>query len=527
MLQQLTDQDAIFLYAETAETPAHVGGLSLVDLPDGYRGDFYADYKATVARRMSRVPFMHTRVARIPLDLDRPFWVEAEQIDLDHHIRRAVVPAPGTMAELEALVARIHEQPLDRSRPLWEFYVIEGLASGQLAIYTKMHHAAMDGGASQQLITTMYDPAPGARTFSDPELDPTDQRGTLKNLARSLLARRVQQTIRAVQFVPELARAMTHVLLPDARTLRYRPVHRFPRTPTTLLNVGISPQRVYAARTLPLSQVKQLAKLTGTKVNDVILAICSGALRGYLEDKRALPERSLTAMVPVSIRAPGDYAVRNQNAMFIASLATDLDDPYERLLAIHRSAIEQKQNIEIWKEIPMPDVVVPGLGAIVRRGVERYGRSRFVGRPPLAGNLVISNVPSSPIPLYIAGARIASMYPCSIPFHSQAVNITAESYCDRLDFGLIACRRAVPDLAQLADRLASSFAELQRAVARSCPVAAPRPEIRPEIVDRTGEAERVPARAVEQVAIVAPIPGAAVAPAEATNGRPRPAGFRT
>jgi diacylglycerol O-acyltransferase len=513
MLQQLTDQDAMFLYGETAETPVHVGGLSLVDLPEGYRGDFFADYKATIASRMALVPFMHTRVVRVPFDLDRPFWVEDEHIDLDHHVRRATVPPPGTMAELEALIALLHQQPLDRTRPLWEFTVIDGLASGQLAIYTKMHHAAMDGGASQQLLTTMYDPTPTPRVLACPAPD-TAHRPSARNLVTSLLARRVQQTIRALQFVPELLQAVSHVVLPDPATLRFRPIHRMPRTPTTLLNVGITAQRVLAVRTLPLPEVKRLARLTGTTVNDVVLAICSGALRGYLDDKRRLPARSLTAMVPVSLRAPGDYAKRNQNAMVICSLASDVADPYERLLAIHRCMVAQKQNIEIWKDIPAPDVVIPGLGWLVHRLVELYGHSRLVGRPPLAGNLVISNVPGPPAPLYIAGAKIASMYPCSIPFHGQAVNITVESYCDRLEVGLIACRRTVPDVAQLADRVASALVELQRAVARAFPVAVP-PVPTPIVIDRTAE----------RAASVRPGPSAVLAHIEPSNGNARSAGL--
>jgi diacylglycerol O-acyltransferase / wax synthase len=513
MLQQLTDQDAIFLYGETAETPVHVGGLSLVDLPEGYRGDFFADYKATIASRMALVPFMHTKVARVPFDLDRPFWVEDEHIDLDHHVRRATVPPPGTMTELEALVALLHQQPLDRTRPLWEFYVIDGLASGQPAIYTKMHHAAMDGGASQQLLTTMYDPTPTPRVLACPGPD-TAHRPSARNLVTSLLARRVQQAIRAVQFVPELLQAVSHVGLPDPATLRFRPIHRMPRTPTTLLNVGITGQRVLAVRTLSLPEVKRLAKRTGTTVNDVVLAICSGALRDYLDEKRRLPDRSLTAMVPVSLRAPGDYAKRNQNAMVICSLASDVADPYERLLAIHRSMIAQKQNIEIWKDVPVPDVVVPGLGWLVHHLVELYGHSRFAGRPPLVGNLVISNIPGPPAPLYIAGAKIASMYPCSIPFHGQAVNITVESYCDRLEVGLIACRRTVPDVAQLADRVTGALVELQRAAARACPGAVAQPAPPPIVIDRTAD----------RAASAPPMP-AALTHVEPISGRPRSAGL--
>jgi WS/DGAT/MGAT family acyltransferase len=483
MLKQLTEQDAMFLHLETAETPTHVGGLSLVTLPDGYRGNFFEDYKATIASRMALIPFLHERLAPPPLGIDRPFWVEDEDFDLEYHVRHLTAPAPGRFSDLEALVALLHAHPLDRSRPLWEFYVIDGLASGQLAVYTKLHHAAMDGLSSQALVTTMYDPTPEGRTLARPASAPRRRRGAVQ-LVRDLLVHRARQVRRATSAVPELARACLRLVHPAAGTLRFPPIHRVPLAPRTLLNVGITNQRLYAARTLPLSAVKQLARRTGTKVNDVILAISSGALRGYLEDKQALPRRSLTAMVPVSAPAAADHSSANQNSLMLCSLATNLADPYERLLAIHRSCALQKQNFELYKHIPLPDLALPGSGAIVRALVERYGHSWLVGRPPLLGNLVISNEPGPPVPQYIDGAQITSMYPCSIPFHSQAVNITVESYCDRLDFGLIACRRAVPDLAQLADRLPTQLAELQRAVQRSCP-AAPPPG--PIAEDRTAE----------------------------------------
>lgn len=472
MLTQLTEQDAIYLYLETLETPAHVGGLSLVDLPDGYRGNFFEDYKATIANRLPLIPFLHRTIARIPLDLDWPFWVEAEHVDLDYHIRHLTVPSPGTMKELEALVALLHAHPLDRRRPLWEFYVIDGLASGQQAIYTKMHHAAMDGAASQALIATMYDPTPVARTLPVPA-PAGDQRGTIRNLARGLLAAGARRAIRAIEFVPELATALTHLALPDARTLRYRALPTVPRSAKTLLNVGITSQRIYAARTLPLPLVKQIAKASKTKVNDVVLAVCSGALRGYLQDKRAVPPRSLTAAVPISARDPADVNTANLNGLLLCSLATDIADPQQRLLAIQRSTQQQKQLFDRLKEFPVPDVSLPGIGLIARTFIEAYGRSRLIGRPPLLGNLFISNVPGPSQPLYIAGARIASMYPCSIPFHGQALNITVESYCDRLDVGLIACRTALPDVAQLGDRLLDALAELQQAILPERIAAAP------------------------------------------------------
>jgi WS/DGAT/MGAT family acyltransferase len=286
----------------------------------------------------------------------------------------------------------------------------------------------------------------------------------VKNIVKGLLAARARRAIRAVAFLPELTTALAHLFLPDAKTLRYRALPRLPRSVRTLLNVGITSQRVYAARTLPLPVVKRIAKASGTKVNDVVLAICSGALRAYLQDKGAVPARSLTAAVPISARDAADLNTANLNGMFVCSLASDIADPGKRLLAIHRSTVQQKGLFDRLKELPVPDISVPGIGAISRALVAVYGRSPLVGRPPLLGNLFVSNVPGPTQPLYIAGARIASMYPCSIPFHGQALNITVESYCDRLDVGLIACRAAVPDIAQLGDRLSAALVELQQAI---------------------------------------------------------------
>lgn len=515
MLKQLSDQDAGFLYAETAETPMHVGSLSLVELPEGYRGNFFEDYRAHVASRMMLVPFMHAKLVAMPLDLDRPFWVEDEHIDLDYHVRHATVPRPGAPGDLEALVAQLHATALDRSRPLWQFYLIDGLASGQLAIYAKIHHAAMDGASSQAMIATMYDPSAAPRTFPRPEAEPAKHRGSAGNILRSLLAHRVQQAIRTVQFVPDVLGALTHLALPDPKTLRYRRIARWPRTPRTLFNVGITNQRVYAARTLPLPAIKQLARQTATKVNDVVLAICGGALRSYLIDKGGLPMQALTAMIPVSMPDPTDPTAPNHNGLFLCSLASDLADPYERLLAIHRSSVEQKQRVELYRNFPIPDVTLPAVGAIVRWLVALYGHSRLVGRPPMLGNLTISNVPGPTVPLYIAGARLLSIHPCSIAFHGQAVNITVESYGDRLDVGLIACRRAVPDVAQLADGMAVAFAALQQAVARNCLPA--RSAVLVE--DR---ADRGPANDAERVASLPRVPGAPVAGTSVSNGASKP-----
>ncbi|HKU43940.1 MAG TPA: wax ester/triacylglycerol synthase family O-acyltransferase [Polyangiales bacterium] len=462
MLTQLTEQDASFLYFETAETPEHVGGLNLV-ASTGDPGEFYAAYRATIAGRMHLIPFLHQKLAQVPWQLDRPFWVEDDEVDLDYHIRRETLPKPGSMKQLEELVGRLHSALLDRTRPLWEFYVIDGLETGELAIYTKIHHAAMDGASSQALVRTMYDPTPLPRTFPPANPDQPHEHADLPHMIEGVLAHLVRQEIRAVQSVPHLLQAWTDLVLPNAQTLRFEGLAPLPITPRTLLNVGITNQRVYAARSLPLTTFKHIAKLTNTKINDVVLAVCSAALRGYLLDKNALPARSLTASVPIAVRETADETTPNQNGMFLCSLASDIADPLQRLAAIHTSSSQQKERFKRLQHVPLPELTTAGGGPLLRQLVELYGHSH-ASEIPLFGNLTISNVPGPNIPLYIAGARVVSLYPCSIPFHGAALNITAQSYNDRLDFGLIGCRRALPDLGILADLLSPSLLELHQAV---------------------------------------------------------------
>ena len=254
------------------------------------------------------------------------------------------------------------------------------------------------------------------------------------------------------------------MLLPNIETLRYEGLPRFPHTPDSVLNVAITNQRLYAARSFSLARFKQLGKQAGCTVNDVVLAVCSDTLRRYLLGRNALPQRSLTAMIPVTARENAANGAPNQNAMFVCNLGTDLTDPVERLLAIHQSAREQRRKMENVKNLLLPDLVVLGGGAMLSALVGLYSHAKLAERLPHIGNLTISNIPGPPMPLFIAGARVLTLYPCSIPFHGSALNMTVQSYSDQLDFGLIACRRAVPDLDVLADALQDSLDALEQAV---------------------------------------------------------------
>jgi len=547
MFEQLSDQDAGYLYLETLETPQHVGGVSLVDLPPGYEGDFFADYRRQIADRLHLIPLLHRKLAPLPFDIDHPFWIDEPHVDLDYHIRLQTLPPPGRMAQLEELVGRLHSNFLDRTRPLWEFYVINGLASGQVAIYTKIHHAGMDGASSQHLVETMYDPTPEPRQFARPVPPPAAEGAPrMEKLLRGVTEHVVRSEIRALQFVPELLKAWSRIALPDARTLRYDTASLPPlRPPKTLFNVAISSQRAYAARSLSLKRCKALARAADCKVNDIVLALCADVLRRYLHERDALPRQPMTAMVPVATRDPNAApGAANQNALMLCSLATHIADPVKRLQAIAASSQEQKKLLGNLRNLLLPDLSLVGSGLVMRGMVDLYRRAKLADQLPPFANLTVSNVPGPPVPLYIAGARVASFYPCSIPYHGTALNITVESYCDALDFGLIACRRTVPDVAELADNLTAALETLEAALLTAPPAvagealpatpakkakkakkvakaAAPSAETSPPPTKARTKAKTKPPPAAKGKAAVKPVAKAAEGPKPGTRPQPK------
>lgn len=485
-MKQLDEQDASYLYLETPETPMHIGGLSLVQLPEGYSGDYYEDYKAHIASRLHLTPMLTRKLLSLPYDIAHPVWIDDDKVDVDYHIRQVTLPRPGTLRQLEERVARLHSNFLDRSRPLWEFYVIDGLENGQIGVYTKIHHAAMDGAASLQLVSAVHDTGPVPRPLPAPPADKPGKENTAPlNILGTVLKHFVQQEIRTAQLVPELIKTWTHLALPNAETLKYPgAVTPPPRAPRTLLNVDITSQRSYAARTLPLADVKAIAKAANVKLNDVVMALSSAVLRRYLQKKGELPLSSMTAMVPVSLRESGDTEMNNQNSMMLCSLATNLAEPKQRLMAIAESAVEQKKLIKTVKNLLVPEISFIGSGILLRGMIDIYRRTKLAERIPPLANLTVSNVQGPPVPLYLAGARVTTFYPVSIPAHASALNITVQSYCHSLDIGLTACRRTVPDVAEMADDFAVALEELKAEFgiaavrekpAAAAPVAAPAP----------------------------------------------------
>ena len=484
-MKHLSIVDGAFLHMESAEMPMHVGSLNLFEPPAGYCGEgFYEQVKAHVARRMHLAAVFTRKLALMPFDLANPVWIHDDDIDLDYHVRYMVLPKPGTMAQMEALAARLHSMLLDRSRPLWEFYIIEGLADGRIGFYGKVHHAAVDGQAGVALATSLFDITPEPRAVKPPReaRANTYQLGVAELLAAAL-TNQIQQVVQSVKLVPKIvataysaaqeAIAARRGESDDDRAARKaeKAPTRFKLAPATPFNHSITNQRSFAAVSLPLPEVKAIGKAVGASINDVVLWLSSTALRSYLKEGRELPDKSLVAGVPISLRQEGDTTANNQVAGTLIDLGTEIADPAERLKAIKRGTAAMKKQMGAFRSAIPTDF--PSLGSpwLISGLASLYGRSRIADWLRFA-NVTISNVPGSRVEVYMCGARMLEYYPLSIVVHGVALNITVQSHVDQLCFGLIACRRAVPDVGELGNDLRRAMATLRQLAAAAQPAGA-------------------------------------------------------
>jgi len=471
-MDHLSGLDASFLYLETPETPMHVGGLNILELPPGYSGNFVDDVRRHIESRLHLASVFQRKLVNMPFDLANPVWVAEDDIDLEYHIRSTVLPAPGNRSQLERLVGRLHSSLLDRSRPLWEFYVIEGLATPEgspagtrhVAFYSKVHHAALDGMGGIALANAILDITPEPRavkpakvrrhdldTYGVAELGLAGARNTLSQVSKL-----VRSVPRAARLALQAWRAREE-LAGDGDSSAQG--WFAPRTP---LNVNITNQRSFASLSLPLKEIKAIGQANGATINDVVLAICSGALRDYLADHGCVPESPLLAAVPISLREEGNTDLNNQASMIRISLASTIADPLARLAGIVEASRRAKLLAGRFKSVIPTDF--PSLGApwLLSGAAALFGRSRIANRMAPLANVAISNVPGPKFPLYLCGARMLTYYPVSIAVHTMALNITVQSYNGSLDFGLTACRKAMPDPADLAAQMRAAHKALLR-----------------------------------------------------------------
>ncbi len=469
-MQQLSGLDATFLYLETAQMPMHVGALHVFELPSGYPGKFVTALRKHIAARLPVAPVLRRRLWWMPLNLANPAWVDAAP-QMREHIVEIKLPRGSDIHAVEAEVSRLHAVLLDRSRPLWKMHVFEGMApaaSGnrRVALYTQLHHAAVDGQAAVALANAILDVGPEPREIQVRpskrqkvfRLEMTEMlRGVLGNQANKVgeIVRSLPATVGTLKNAASKAWSATSLLGGTSRP------SNIALAPRTSLNVSVSEGRAFACVTLPLPELKEIGRAHGATINDMVLMVCSSALRRYFAKRRMLPRKSLIAAVPISLRDKGDDSPDNQASMSFVNLGTHIADTRKRLAHVQAATAAMKSAMGGLKKVLPTDYPSLGVPWLIEAATALYGRAKVADRLPQVANLVISNVPGPPVPLYMAGARMITNYPASIIVHGMALNITVQSYDRSLDFGLMADAKAMPDVRELADAIEIAFDDLR------------------------------------------------------------------
>lgn len=463
-MKQLSGIDATFLYLETKETPMHVAGLTLYEPPADMETSFHEHFKSFFAGRVHLIPIFRKKLAKTVFQLDHPGWVDAGDPDFDYHILGHRLQAPGSFQQLEDYIAKLHAEPLDRSKPLWQFTVIEGLEDGRVALYSKVHHAAIDGGAGMVITQALYDLSAVPRTVDEPEPVVSERKPTIPERTvlglHDLATNAIRQQWKIAEAVPAVMSKMLDLAAnavsnPGSLGL---PQIMAPKTP---FGGTIGRERSYAARSISLIEAKKISKASGAKINDIVMAVCSGALRAYLQEKHQLPDAPLVAFVPISVREAGNTDLNNQVFGMNVSLATNYGNALRRLKKIQQESGVSKDISGSIKDAAPKDFTLIGAPTLLPGIMQLYGKTKLADILPNAVNVTISNTAGPPFPMYCAGATVTSLYPVSIPIHGVGLNFTVQSYMDKLDFGLTAGRSAVPDIHILADFLVEAFEELR------------------------------------------------------------------
>ena len=460
-MERLPIPDAAWLLIEGRETPMHVGGLQLFEFPDGAPRNFLADLGTSFRADVEIRPPFNNRLSS-PYGRGGMFsWTRDDQVDLDYHVRHSALPKPARVRELFVLISRLHSTLLDRHRPLWESHLIEGLRGKRFAMYTKVHHSVFDGVGAMRTMQAMFSPDADERdrpppwAIGAPEAPVrerhTDDERSMFDVAAEVLAKQAG----AVGSLAGAARALGSQFISKARGVAEESIPF--QAPKSILNPRITGSRRFAADDFDFERIKSVGKAYDATVNDVIMAMCAGALREYLLELDALPDQPLIAMVPVSIRQEGAGSRGNALSMLLANLATDEPDPVARIGRIKASMDRGKERLSSMNQAELVNYAV-ALTAPTMFGalIGTAGR----GRPPV--NVVISNVPGPRDPLFLNGAAMTGFYPVSLLVQGQALNITLTSYVDKMTFGITADRRSLPSVQRLLVHLEHVLAALEK-----------------------------------------------------------------
>lgn len=468
-MQQLSGMDASFLYFETANAPMHIASVAIYDPSTSPKGTMsFEDVVENTRRRLHLARSFRQRAVPVPFNIDHPWWIEDPDFDLEFHIRHLALPKPGNWQQLCTQAARLHARPLDTSRPLWEFYVIEGLDDiegvppGSVAVVSKIHHAAIDGVSGAEMTAAIHDLEPEGQPPTEDDWKPEPVPSPTDLLARASL----NLTLRPMRFARVMGRMVPAIGAVQRQVRRSQlDLPDVGRVPKTRFNVPVTPHRVVDGRSFPLDQLRAVKNaIPGATINDAVLTVVGGAMRAYLHSKGELPGDSLIAMAPISVRTEGESgSAGNQVATMNVPLRTDIGDPLARLAAVYDGTVRSKAltNAVGARLLSEYSSLLPnGLAGL---GARLYTRLGMANRTNPVFNTVVTNVPGPQIPLYSAGARLVRLYGMGPVFDGMGIIHPVFSYCGQLTISVTSCREMLPDAPFYAECLQSSFDELVKA----------------------------------------------------------------
>lgn len=485
-MDTLSGLDASFLYLETPETPMHIGSFCLYELPPEFKGSLHKALQAHIARRMHLAPLFSRKLGFMPLDLGHPAWIQVEELDLDFHIRR-VKGKTLTLRQAEAMCAELHSQLMDRNQPLWEFHVFERIKrpDGRLCagVYSKVHHATLDGKSGALLTNAIMDTHAIPREVPPPD---TMRHGREKHelgageMIGAVLSSSLSQYVKLIKALPHAAQAFGGTLVKQSFSgsgEKKRLKSLLQLAPMTDFNVAVTRERTFGTARIAFADCRAMAKAVNGSFNDIVLWICATALRSYLNQHGGIPKKSLLAAMPISLREEGNRDLTTQASMTVVELGTQYANPMKRLQAIMASTAKVKTAMTDLKGLiptDYPSLLAPWVvGGVAKAAFKIYSATGLSHRLPMMANLVISNVPGPPVPLYMAGAKMLTYHPMSIVIHGIALNITVQTYAGQVDFGVIADKKAVPQVHDLTDALVQAFEEGQKLLIQAPTAAAP------------------------------------------------------